>query len=64
MFDSKPQSNFEPKEKKVVDSEEQTAKRNKKMGLKEFLYNEGVIWSLNEKTADAKALKRNWTKVK
>ena len=62
MFGSQPQPNYEPKQKKVVNIEEQTIKRNERKGLKQFTYNEGIIWALNEKTADAKASKKNWTK--
>ena len=36
--------------------------RKEKNGLKEFIYAEGSIWSLNQKNADRKANKLGYTK--
>lgn len=49
----------EEKERRLKSAE---LERNKLNGLKEFIYAEGSIWSLNQKNADRKANKLGYTK--
>ena len=43
---------------------EKQIQRNRKMGLKEFYYGENLIWAINQKNADRKAIKKGFFKKK
>lgn len=46
--------------KNKILSQEELVEIYKKKGLKEFFYDKGSIWAINQKNADRKAKNKNW----
>lgn len=52
-----PKETDEERKKRLENAE---IERYKSQGLKEFFYGKNSLWALNQKSADKKALKKNW----